>query len=241
MILFENIDCAVEGFLRQQNALLTRADDAVVEDSAADDLRNGFFQLHAAIHNDLHVAGSDAQSRLAARICRLDHARAAGCNHNVHALHQGIGGIDGGFLNGLNQINRRAEFCKFRTEQIHHILVDVLRSRVGRYDNGVLSLEREHRVAHRGHNRVGHGGHRADHAFCFGNADDADLLVLADDADRLLALEAVPNALGLAVALGNLIGINAHAALFASHSCQFLGAVIDHLANGADDLIGLFL
>ena len=158
------------------------------ENSAADYLRDSFLEVNAAVNYNLNIAGTYAERGLAAGVSGLHHCSAAGRNYNVNAVHEGCCRVHGALLNGLYEVLGKSELLQLCAEQVDNVFVGFLRSGVRSYDDSVLTLECEHRIAHRGNYRVSNRSYGANNALCLSNTDNSGLLVLADDTYGLLAL-----------------------------------------------------
>ena len=103
-------------------------------------------------------------------------------------MHEGCCRVHGALLNGLHEVLGKSELLQLCAEQVDNVFVGFLRSGVRSYDDSVLTLECEHRVAHRGNYRVSYRSYGANNALCLCHTDNSGLLVLADDTYGLLAL-----------------------------------------------------
>ena len=210
-------------------------------DAPGDDLLRRLLDVHAAVDDHRHVAGTDAVGRLAGGVGGLHHRAAASGHHHVYHLHQLLGGFHRAVLDRLHQVVGPA----VRLHDLHELVGQVhgalLGLRMRREDHGVAGLEREHAVAHRRHDRVGDRRHGADDADRLGDVDELHLFVFADDAAGLLVLEVVPDRPRLALVLEDLVLVDADAGLVHGHARQRFGVVVDVLADALDDGVHLLL
>ena len=107
---FEQRQDAVAQAAFGHDGLLAGTDRAVIERLARDHFGDGFFQVGRRIHQRRHIAGADAEGRLAAGIRGLDHACAAGGKDHAGARmpHQRVGALHGGGLDALDNVFGRA-------------------------------------------------------------------------------------------------------------------------------------
>ena len=239
-VLLEDLHRLGEDGLGHDGGLLTGADDAVVEAAAFNDHRNGLFQIHVLIDHALHVAGANAEGGLAGGVCRANHAHAAGGDAHVALLHDLTGDLHGGLFDDLNDVLRNVG-GQLSLHQANGLGGALLGARMRADDDGVAALQREHGVAHRGDDGVGGGRYRADDAHGLCDQHEALFGLAVDDAHGFLALDVVPDDLGLALVLLDLILINAHAGLVHGHARERLRIVKDRLCNYAASLVYLFL
>ena len=102
----ERLDRVLVKLVRREHELLMRADDAVVERRAGDDLLGGVLQVHIAVDDHRNVPGADAVGRLARGVGRLHHRPAACRDHDVGGLHERLRGLDGPVRDHLDEVFR---------------------------------------------------------------------------------------------------------------------------------------
>ena len=167
----ELLDRLLVALFRGQHELLVRADDAVVERSAGDDLLGGVLKVDVAIDDDRHVAGADAVGRLARGVGGLHHGAAAGRDDDVRGLHQRLRGLDGAVGDHLDEVLGGAVLLQDLPVGARQVARGRLRLGMRREDDRVAGLEREHGVAHRRHDRIRDRAHGGNHAHRLSDQD----------------------------------------------------------------------
>src|SRR5829696_4585036 len=143
----ELFDRLVVALFRGQHELLVRADDAVVERCAGDDLLGGVRQIDVAIDDDRHVAGADAVRRLSRGVGGLHHGAAAGRDNDIRRLHERLRGLDGTVGDHLDEVLGGAMLLQDFPVGPRQVARGRLGLGMRREDHRVAGLEREHGVA----------------------------------------------------------------------------------------------
>ena len=105
----------------------------------------------------------------------------------------------------------------------------------------VAPFQREHRVAHRGDDRVRGGRNRADDAHRFRDQHQTFFRFAVDNADGFAALHVVPDHARLALVFFHLVLIYAHSRFVHGHAGERLGVVADRFGDCAAGFVDLFL
>ncbi len=223
--------------------LLGGADHAVVEGLGEDQVVAGALDVHILVDVAGHVAGADAERRLAAGVGALDHAGAAGGqNHrNAGMVHQSAGRLDRGVLDPLNAPFRGAVGDGRIPQDLGRLDRAFLRGGVEAEDDRVAGLNADQGFEHGGGGRVGDRGDARDHADRLGYLDVALHLVLVHDPDGLLIFNGMPDVFGGEDVFDDLVLEHAAAGLVHRHLGQVLVVVQPRERHRMDDLIDLLL
>ena len=143
--VLERLHGFVEALFGRQHELLVRADDAVVERGARDDLVDRLLDVHVAVDDHRHVAGADAERRLARRVGGLHHRAAAGGDDDVDRPSSAP---------ASSRSSRSCTICTrssgppLALDDLHELVGQMLGALLGlgmrREDHRVAGLEREH-------------------------------------------------------------------------------------------------
>ena len=227
--------------LMVDEGLFARADDAVVELAAGDDLAGGLHEIDVPVEDHLDIARADAEGGLSGGVGGLDHGHAAGGHHHVTGLHELLGLLHRRIGQDLHQPLGHIELLQGLVDELDRQPRTQLGFGVGCDDDRVLGLEGEHDLGHGRHHGVRHGRDARHHADGLADLDELGRLVHPEDAHGRLVLQVVPDTPGLAVALGDLVFHHAHAGFLDRQLGQHFGVVIDRLGHGLDDRIHLLL
>ena len=199
------------------DALLGRADHAVVERLGVDDGADRERQVGSLVDDRGRIARADAKGGRAARVRGLDHAGAAGREDDVGLLHEEVrlrerrrldpaddalwcARLDGGVQHDLRRGDRRVLGARMRAD-----------------DDAVARLKRNEALEYGRRRRVCGRDHRADDADGLGDLLDARRLVGLYNATRLGVLVGVVDVFGRVVVLYDLVLDDTHACLGHGH------------------------
>ena len=220
-----------------------RAEDAVVERLADDDVARRLGEIGRALDEARRVAGPDAVGGLAGAVGRTHQAHpASGQNHrDVAVLHQFLRAFERDGLHPVDRAFRRAGLARGVG---HHFgdARDAARGRRVRADHDrAARFERDQDLVDRRRRRVRGRDDRGDHPEGLGNLDDLALLVARDDADRAHRTDERVDLLGREEVLLNLVGDDAVGRFFDRKPRELLGARARRRGHRVDDAVDLFL
>ena len=224
-----------------QQHVVAVAEDAVVAADSGDGHLHGVGEVIAAVQHHRRVAGAHAVGGGAAGVGGLGEAESAGGEDQVALGHELSGVLQGGLLDGLDQVGGSAIGHQGLPHQIDGVSGGLLSPGSGANDESILALQGVHEVAEGGHGGVGGGSDGADDADGVGDLHDAGDGILADDAHGLLILQVGPEGGGSVGVLGDLVLIAAEAGLVHRFAGQGLGVLVDDLGDLVDQLIDLLL
>ena len=216
------------------DALLGRADHAVVEGLAVDDRVDREDDIRAFVNDRGGVACADAEGGLAGAVRSLDHAGTAGRKDDVRLFHQGVRHVQRRYVDpfddpcGCARLDRRFDGAFFR-------------ARMGRDDDAVAGLERDQAFEDRGRGRVGGWDDRRDHADGLGDAYGTCRFVFLDHAAGDGVLVGVVDIFGGVVVLDDLVLDDTHAGLFDGELRKTQTRLVGGKSGGLEDLIHLLL
>ena len=233
-------DLGVELFV-DDDALLRRANHAVVEGLGVDNRVDRQQNVRGFVDDGRGVAGADAQRRLAAGVGSLDHAGAAGGEDAVSLLHQHVGQLQRGNVNPADDVLGSA--CRNRSLQNNLGGGDsaLFGARMGADDDAVARFQAHKRLENRGRGGVGGGNNSGNHADGLGNSLGAEHLVFLNNAAGFDVLVRVVNILGRKVVLDDLVLHNAHAGFLHCHLGKRQARAVGGGGGGKENLVNLFL
>ena len=176
-VILEGLEDLLPVLLWIDEALLTRADDAVVEDTSADDGLGSFVVVDMLVEDDLHVASTYAKGRLARRVSRVYHAHTTRSDYDVDSRHKILRGLDRGLGDALDEVLGYVELLETLQYELDGMCGAVLRAWVWRDDDSVARLEREGNVCHWSDDRIGRRGDSSDDTYGLSDLDETGLLV----------------------------------------------------------------
>ena len=209
------IDTAQDG-----DMLLRRANHTVVEGLGVDDGLHSHAQVGGLVDDDVAVAGADADGGSTGGVGRVHHAGAAGGHDQVHLLHQHVGDVQRGRLDPADDMLGQARFNggvphdPRRGDGAFHSVG------MGRKNNGVSGLQRQHDLVNRGRGGVRGGGNGGNHALGRGHTLGAESGILLNDTAGLGIAHVVPDMLGGVLVLRHLVDHDAVAGLLTGHLGQ---------------------
>ena len=221
--------------------LLGSADHAVVERLGVNDRVDRKHDIRGFVDDCGSVARADAEGGFAARVCRLDHAGAAGCEYDVRLFHDEVGQIEGRDIDPADDSFGRAGFdCRFENDLCRRYGAHFC-SRVRRDDYAVTRFERDKRFEYSRGRGVGRRDDCCDDADRLGDFLDAVCLVFLDNAARFGVLVSVVNVLCGVVVLDDFVFDHAHARLFDGHFRKRYSRFVGCDSRCLEDLVDLFL
>ena len=209
------IDTAQDG-----DMLLRRANHTVVEGLGVDDGLHSHAQVGGLVDDDVAVAGADADGGSTGGVGRVHHAGAASGHDQVHLLHQHVGDVQRGRLDPADDMLGQARFNggvphdPRRGDGAFHSVG------MGRKNNGVSGLQRQHDLVNRGRGGVRGGGNGGNHALGRGHTLGAERGILLNDTAGLGIAHVVPDMLGGVLVLRHLVDHDAVAGLLTGHLGQ---------------------
>ena len=227
--------------LVHNNALLRRADHAVVECLGMDDRVDREQDIGALVDDGGGVACANAQSGLAAGIRRLYHSGAAGGKYAVSLLHQHVGELKRGNVNPTDDTLGSARLDSRFQNQLRRGDCALLGTGMGADDDPVAGLKAQQRLKDRGGGGVGRGDNSGDNADGLGDLYRAEHLVFLNNAAGLNILVGVVDVLRGKVVLYHLVLNNAHACFLDRHFSERDPRAARCCRGGKEDLVHLLL
>ena len=226
-----------------ENALLRGADGAVVKGLGAKHRRHCCLEVAARVKVGRAIARAHTDGRLSRGIGRTHHGSAAGGQNETHVLvaHELLHGIHGGLGDAADGALGTARGLRRRGHAPRRLQRAALGAGMGRKDDGIARLQRDHGlVDHRG-GGIGGGHDSGDDAHRHPHVPDLARLILAQNAHGLLlpdGLVDLPG--GEAVLLGLVLRI-AKARLLPGEPAQLRRVPLPRLGDGGDDAVNLCL
>ena len=203
----ERRDHLVVDRILDHQRVLRRAGGRVVEALGARDLGRGIGEIGALLDDHRDVAGAHPDRRRAAAVGLAHVGLAAGADHEIDRLHQGLGAraVDR-LRQDLHQIRRQPDLGEAGPHQLDRPRGRSPARGRGRDHDRVAALDRHHRLVDRRRRRVGGRRDRADHADGLGVFHDALRVILLDHANGPDPEQVAQRAKGLALVLHDLVG-----------------------------------
>ncbi len=220
-----------------------RAEQAVVEALARDDVGRGLCEICRSLDVARRVARPDAICRFARGIGRAHEAESArGENHRHVAVTHEL--LRAGQRHGAHPADRAVGGAGVERRGRHHLghgRDAASRRRMRTEHDRTARLDGDEDFVDRGRCRVGRrhdAGHDTER---FGNLDDAHVLAARDDADGAHRPDERVDVLGRKPVLEHLVGDDAEAGFFDGHAREFFGARTHGCGHPVDDAIDLVL
>ena len=201
----------------------------VVENLGGHDLPRRIGAVGAVVHDHRHVAGADAQGRLAAGVARAHVALRSGHDDQVGLLHQRVGELlRDRRRQVLHQPRRRADPRELLVHEGEQQRAGAVALRGGGDDDRVAAFQRVDDVVRGRRSRVGRGHDRRHHAHGSRDLGDAPLRVFRDDAGGFRTLQVAQQSQRFPMVLGHLVGNGAQAGVLDRELGQRLVALGIH-------------
>ena len=223
------------------NRLLGCADHTVVEGLGVNYRVNGKKNVCRAVDDCRSVTCAYAKCRLTAGVCRANHAGATGSEDDVSLLHNGVGHVDGGAVDPVDDsLGCACRYCCLKNKSCRR-RGTILCSGVGGDDDTVSGLQGEKALEDCGRGGVGGRNYRRNNSDRLCNLGDTKGLVLLDNAAGLGVLICVVDILCRIVVLDNLVLNDAHAGLCYCHLCEGDSCLVSRTCRREEDLVNLLL
>ena len=187
------------------------------------------------------VTGTNAQSGLAGGVSGLDHAGATGGQDDVGLLHDGVGHLQGGNVDPVDDAGGSACGNGGVQNQLRGGDGGVLGTGVRADDDGITRLQSQEALENGRGGGVGGGDNGGNDADGLGDLLNAVSLVLLDHAAGLGVLVCVVDVLGGVVVLDDLILDNTHTGLGDGLLGQADASLVGGRGGGQEDLVDLLL
>ena len=193
---------------------LVGAEDRVIERLRFDDVPRGSCDVCRGIHERRHVAGPDADRRIARAIGGAHHGATAGGDDDVGrgVRHQCLDQRNRGLFDNLDAAIGSTGADGGVRQHAHRVGADNLGAGMRAHDDRVARHQREHDLEVHGRDRVGDRRQREDHAGGAGQLEDLGV-VIDPWANEVVVAVLVPEATRKHAVLEHFVLDDAHASL----------------------------
>ena len=230
--------------LVDDDRVLGRAEQPVVEGLAGEDVGDGLRHVGGALDVGRRVAGADAVGRLAGAVGGAHQPHAAGREDDADALlaHQLLRAFERDRRQARDAAFGQAGGARGRLHDLGDARDAALRRRVRAHHDRAARLDGDQDLVDRRRGRVGGRDDRGDDAERLGDLDDLGRLEASQHADRLHRLDELVDRLGGEAILADLVGDDAEAGLLVRRAGPAPRTAACHCrGHGVDDGVDLGL
>ena len=234
------LDCVIHA-VEDDHVLLGSTDHAVVEGLGVHDGVDGLDDVCGVVDDGGVVARANAQGRGTGAVCGVDHAGAARREDDVGLLHEGVGELDGGCVDPVDDALGAARGLGGVANDACGLRGALLGARVRGDNDGIPRLEANQRLEDGRRRGVGGGDDGSHNAEGLGDLLHAKGAVVLDDAAGLGVLVLVVDKLSGVMVLDDLVLHHAVAGLLIGHLGERNAGLVRGNGSGIENLVHLLL